>query len=99
MQSILCAPHKTAEATGTISEFKQNQVNSDTVKLTSQMKYLKENKRCVIPDSSQSLSSPWVGANHTKIECTPRQTPDGRKIIFYTSLVPLPEDFKIFDKH
>lgn len=92
------APHKTAEATGTIPEFKQNQVNSNTVILTLQTRDLKE-KRSVIQGSSQAYRRPELVPVILKEDDTPRQTQAGKKMTLHTSLVPLCGGFKIPDKY
>lgn len=101
-QTFMCSPnepHKTAEATGTISEFKENQVNCDTVILTVQTKDLKEKKKCVILGSSQAYHHLELVPIIPKEDDTPRQTQAGKKMTLYTPLVPLSDGFKIPDKH
>lgn len=86
----LCAVHFvcTSQNCRSYRDHLRVQENSDTVKLTPQMKYLKENKKCVIPDSSQSLS-PWVGANHTKRGMHPQANSRWKKnhILYFSSTI------------
>lgn len=100
-QAFMCspnAPNRTAKASGSILEFKPNQVNSDTVILTLQTKALKK-ERYVILGNSQVYHHLELVPIILKEHDTHRQTQDGEKMTLNTSLVPLSDGFKIPDKH
>lgn len=75
------APHKPAEATGIISEFKWKHQSHDTVRLTPQTKVLKQKESCAVPDSSQAYHLEFLSVI-LKQDDSPRQMPAGAQSYF-----------------